>query len=378
MKNHFLLLFISIVSAIYLLGCWYVFHRGSQAIPSAQGRVVFAWVFWLLAASFIVGQVLERGNYHFITTVITGIGSTWLAVLWYSFLLVLVIDIVRLLNRFLHFIPGTIPSHYLFFGVAGFVLVVVASGMLNAAFPHVHQMDVTIDKPVEGNKKELTIALVSDIHMGFIIGNGHVSRLVESINATHPDMVILAGDLVDHNPKPVVQENLGRHFSLLKAPLGVYAVTGNHEYIGHPEISVNYLSKFGIRYLRDTMIEVNGIQLAGRDDSQKIRFTGKPRKDLARLLSNAQQAKPLILIDHQPVEYDKAQQQGVDLMLSGHTHDGQVWPFKYIANKVYNISEGIMTQGKSHFYVSSGYGTWGPPVRLGNRPEIALIKIHFK
>jgi len=378
MKNHFLLLFISIVSAIYLLGCWYVFHRGSQAISSVQGRVVFAWVFWLLAASFIVGQVLERGNYHFITTVITGIGSTWLAVLWYSFLLVLAIDIVRLFNRFLHFIPSTFSTDYLFVGVAGFVLLIVASGMLNAVFPRVHEMDVTIDKPVEGNKKELTIALVSDIHMGFIIGNGHVSRMVESINATHPDMVILAGDLVDHNPKPVVQENLGRYFSRLNPPLGVYAVTGNHEYIGHPEISVNYLSKFGIRYLRDTMIEVNGIQLAGRDDSQKIRFTGKPREALAQLLSNAQHTKPLILIDHQPVEYDKAQQQGVDLMLSGHTHDGQVWPFKYIANKVYNISEGIMTRGKSHFYVSSGYGTWGPPVRLGNRPEIALIKIHFK
>lgn len=382
MKNIFFLGFFLVVITVYSLGCWYVFHRVGQAIQSPLVRTVFSWVFWLLAASFIVGQILERGNPHLVSSIVSGIGSTWLAVLWYSFLLVLVVDVVRLLNNFLHFIPANFMSTHLtpvslLVGGAVLIFIVVTAGYINAAYPRVHTIDVQVNKSVPG-KKELTVALLSDVHMGFIIRNGRVSRMIDNINATHPDLVIFAGDLVDHNPKPVVQGDMGRHFAKIKAPLGVYAVTGNHEFIGHPEVSVDYLSQYGVKYLRDTLIDIAGIQLAGREDVTKKRFVGEDRKPLAELLQKMAADKPLILIDHQPVDYTEAQRLGVDLMLSGHTHEGQLWPFKILTQKIYGLQDGLMKRGNANFYVSPGYGTWGPPVRIGNRPEIALIRIHFR
>ncbi len=377
-----MIVFISIISLIYFTGSYYVYFRGMQALPMGGLRTAFPWIFAAFTLSFMVGMFLERGEPTLVATVVSRIGSVWLAVLWYLFLSILLIDIVRLLNHFIPFIPQSwlvvLTGKNLFIGVVSFVGIVVLAGHLNALFPRVHKMDVNLDKPAKG-QSEIKVALVTDVHMGFMIGNKRVKRLVKQLNQEAPDLILFGGDLVDHNPLPVIQQDMGRHFAELNPPMGVYAATGNHEYIGKPDVSIDYLSQFGIQYVRDTMINVQDkLWIVGREDRDKRRYATEKRKPLKHLLNGHTYNEPVILIDHQPVEYDAVAQTPVDLMVSGHTHKGQLWPFGYITRKVFENDQGLMQKAATWFYTSPGYGTWGPPVRTGNRPEIALITLKLK
>jgi predicted MPP superfamily phosphohydrolase len=117
--------------------------------------------------------------------------------------------------------------------------------------------------------------------------------------------------------------------------------------------------------------------IIGREDRDKPRFSSRKRKNTEQLLTNLDKSKPLILLDHQPFEMDIKELMGIDLTLSGHTHHGQMWPLNYITKAIYEVSWGYKKKGNTHIYVSSGVGGWGPPVRIGNRPEIVLINLHF-
>lgn len=383
MKYLPFIIFFSIFFGLFLSGSWYVFHRGMQALPPGTFRSIFPWLFWIISSFFIVGQFLERTEPTMATRVISTIGSFWLVTLWYLFMFVVVIDIFRLGNHFLGFIPDTWTQSFLtgknlFIGTSVVTLLLVLAGHLNAIYPRIVQVDIPLEK-IKTPEQELKVALATDIHMGFIIGNHRVKRLVNKINEQNPDVVLFGGDLVDHNPLPVIKWKMGEHFTRLHAPLGVYAITGNHEYIGHPEVSINYLSKFGINYLRDTALNINNqLLLVGREDKDKTRFTGQKRKPLTLLLEDTSTHLPVLLLDHQPVELGKAAEAGVDVMMSGHTHRGQFWPFSYITRKVYELDWGYLQKGNTHYYVSSGYGTWGPPVRIGSRSEIVILNLKMK
>ena len=156
-------------------------------------------------------------------------------------------------------------------------------------------------------------------------------------------------------------------------------MTGNHEYIGGVKASVKYLTEHGVTMLMDSVALIDSsFYLAGRIDRSGRQFDGRLRRSVADLLQGIDRAKPVILMDHQPFELDKAQAAGVDLQLSGHTHHGQLWPLNWITKKVYELSWGYKQKGNTNFYVSSGYGTWGPPVRTGNTPEIVDITLRFQ
>ncbi len=215
--------------------------------------------------------------------------------------------------------------------------------------------------------------------MGGIIGNRRISRMIDRINELNPDLVLFGGDLVDQHPLPVYKKQMGKHFTRLHPPLGVYAITGNHEFYGDYLKSIEYMEKSGITYLQDTMVNIDNILLlAGRDDREKSRMTGKARKPLNKILEGADLSLPLILMDHQPNSYNQASAAGVDLLVSGHTHRGQMWPLNYITHAIFELDYGLMKKNGTYYYVSSGFGTWGPPVRLGNRPEIVEFTIRMK
>jgi predicted MPP superfamily phosphohydrolase len=374
------IIFFTVFLGIFFLGSWYVYNRGAQALSETQYGTVFKWVFWILSFSFILGQFLERGTPNALSSVITYIGSFWLVILWYLFLFVVAIDIVRLTNGWWQYIPhnllsGILKGPNVFVAVMSATLLLVFAGHINALNARIINVDLDIDKPGNG-KKELKVALVTDIHMGHIIGNKRVSKLIDQLNKQSPDLVLFGGDLVDHNPLPVIKENMGEHFDRLNPPLGKFAVTGNHEYIGKPDISIDYLSKFGIQYIRDTIVNVNDVlYIIGREDREMPRFNGKNRQNVSKLVNGEAENKLVILMDHQPVEYNSVAKAGIDLMVSGHTHKGQFWPFGMITKRVFELDWGLKKKGNTHFYVSSGYGTWGPPVRIGSRPEIVIFNI---
>jgi hypothetical protein len=383
MKSYQFLIFFSIVLLIYSLVNYYIFIRGMQALPAGLSfKKWYPWVFLFLSASYVIGRVVERVWISPVSTFFTFVGSFWLAFMVYLLMAVLVIDLVRLI---LYFLPQPAflannyvqVKQYMFLGVAGLAGIVVLAGHINALTPHVKRIDIRIHKTA-GQMKTLHIAAASDIHMGTLVGPRRTSKLVRMMNELNADVILFAGDIVDEDLAPVIRYDLGQSLIKLKAPLGVFAITGNHEYIGGAEAAVKYLEEHGIRMIRDTSFKINeSFWLAGRNDRDSKRFSAKERKGLDKVLEGVDRSLPVIMMDHQPFNLQQVADAGVDFQLSGHTHHGQLWPFNYITNAIYELSWGYKQKGDSHFYVSSGYGGWGPPVRTGNRPEILDIYITF-
>ncbi|MEI6683648.1 MAG: metallophosphoesterase [Bacteroidota bacterium] len=385
MKTNIFIIFFTIVLVVYGAVNSYIFIKGLQAIPSGSGwRPWYIAGFWLIASTFILARILERVWPCGFTGVITWIGSFWLAFMLYFILIALAVDLGRLINHFIPVFPQFFYIDYqktkltaLFISMALVTLVVIA-GFINARNPRITRLDLHVAKTVTGIKS-LNIVMASDIHLGTLIAKRKANRLVADINSLHPDLVLFAGDVVDEDLAPVIKNDLGANLLQIKSRLGVYAITGNHEYIGGAEAAVNYLGQHGLTMLRDTAIRVDGrFWLVGRDDRDKSRFTGKQRRELADIMQPVDRTMPVILLDHQPFHLEQAVAQGVDLQLSGHTHHGQMWPFNYVTSAMYELSSGYKKTGNTHFFVSNGYGTWGPPVRLGNRPEIVQINLTFE
>lgn len=383
MRTAMFFVFFSIVLVVYSLVNYYIYIRGMQALPVGLSfKRWYPWIFLFLSASYIIGRVLERVWISPVSTFFTFVGSFWLAFMVYLLMAVLVIDLVRLILYFLPQ-PAFIANNYeqiktfMFIGVSGLAAMVVVAGHINALTPRVKRIDIQINKPA-GRFKTLHIAAASDIHLGTLVGPRRTAKLVQMLNERNADIILFAGDIVDEDLAPVIRYDLGRSLVQLKAPLGVFAITGNHEYIGGAEAAAKYLQEHGIQMIRDTSVKINeSFYLAGRNDRDSKRFSAKERKGLDEVLKGVDRTLPIIMMDHQPFNLQQVADAGVDFQLSGHTHHGQLWPFNYITSSIYELSWGYKKKGNSHFYVSSGYGGWGPPVRTGNRPEILDIYITF-
>jgi predicted MPP superfamily phosphohydrolase len=380
MKQSVMILFVIIAFIVIGSIAWYIYSRGTKAIEGSAVLPYFTWTFWTLIATFMVGQFFERGNPGMFEITISRIGSISLAFFLYLLLFVIFVDIIRIFQHYFHFIPSSLTSgllsgKMLFIYGLSFAGLVTISGAINARNPIVTSIDLNIDKK-DAKVDQLKVVLATDVHLGVMLGRNHAEKLVNQINEQKPDIVLFGGDLVDHNPNPVMKFDMGTFFDKIEAKYGVYATTGNHEFMGKPVVTTEYFSKHNVSFIRDSLLTIDGIvQIIGRDDKDKTQMTGEQRKSIENILQEGKQNLPLLLVDHQPVEYQKAQDNGVDLMMSGHTHKGQLWPLGLITNMVYQNHFGLMQKGKSWFYTSSGYGTWGPPVRTGNRPELVVFNI---
>ncbi len=384
LKAGAFIIFLSIVLTVYALVNSYIFIRGLQAIPPGSAwRPWYIAGFWVIVSAFVAARILERTHPGPFTAVVTWIGSFWLAFLLYFLLTVVLLDITRGLNNLLHFLPVGLFTDYARTKAITLVITIsivtllVAAGFINARIPKIRTLELAVHKRVPG-MNSLNIVMASDIHLGTIIASRKADRLVTTINGLNPDIVLFAGDVVDEDLAPVIQNNLGASLLKIKARFGVYAITGNHEYIGGAEPAVRYLEEHGIKMLRDTAVTVGDLfWIVGREDRDRPRFSGKARKELSELMAPVDKSMPVIVMDHQPFNLGVAAGLGADLHLSGHTHHGQLWPFNYITSAIFEVSRGYKKIGNGHFYVSTGYGTWGPPVRIGNRPEIVNIRLRF-
>ncbi|MCX6825642.1 MAG: metallophosphoesterase [candidate division Zixibacteria bacterium] len=385
MKIASFVVFFSIVLAVYGLINFYIFVRGWQSIPQTPFQKVFYLaVFFVISLSFIAGRILERIIPSSVSNIIVWIGSFWVAAMLYFFLFILLLDIARLVNHWLPFFPDFVKADYAkakataAWVAIGLATIIIVMGYINAIHPKIRTLQLNIPKPAAG-LKALNIAMVSDIHLGTIIGRSRLDNLVKEINGLNPDIILLAGDIVDEDLGPVIRENIGEALKNLKAPLGVYAITGNHEYIGGVEKACRYLSTHNVSVLRDSVLKIDGhFYLVGREDRSIGQFAGRKRKSLSELISGVDKNYPLILLDHQPFKLQEAVFHGVDLQISGHTHHGQLWPVSIAINIIYELGAGYMKRGETQFYVSTGFGTWGPPVRIGNRPEIVNFRLTFQ
>jgi predicted MPP superfamily phosphohydrolase len=381
MKKYQMLIFFSIALTIYSLVNIYLFYKGYNAIPCLKNnRFIYAITFFLLAGLFIVAKILESKHSSVITDALNIIGGFWLAFMLYGFLFFLLSDIILLMLRITGIVKG---DSILLFRKWSFVFTISASalliigGFINAIIPFTREYNLTINKSA-GPVKTLRIAAVSDIHLGSIIRKRSLKKMSGIIKDLKPDLVLLLGDIVDGEIGPVMRGDLLQYFSYPDCTDGLYAITGNHEFIGGAARTIPYIESKGIRILKDEIVTLKGgIQLIGRIDRDSYRFYRKERLSLDELMKQADTTKPVILLDHQPFHLDETAKYGVDLQLSGHTHNGQMWPLNYVTKMIYELSYGYLKKGNTNFIVSSGYGLWGPRVRLGSRSEVLLINIKF-
>lgn len=381
MRTTAFLIFFGTFLLIYFSVNFYIFSRGLQAFSvSPAWRKSYITVFWLIVSSFIIGEILEHTHSSLTSEWIYRIGAFWLAFMLYFILILVVFDVIRLFNHFIHFLPEMNQNLRFRIGLitVAFVSLIVLAGHINALNTRVREISLTIHKKVTGNR-EMKILMASDIHLGALIGDNREQTLVDIISKQKPDLVLLCGDLVDGDVASALRLQLGRHIQDIKTPMGVYAIPGNHEYIGGIQKTLPYLESININILRDkTLILPNGIQLVGRDDRDNRRMGDENgRKSLQELMTGIDKTFPVIVMNHQPFNLDEAVNEGVDLHLSGHTHHGQLWPLNYITKAVYELSWGFLKKGDTNFYVSSGFGSWGPPVRLGNTPEVVVFNLKF-
>ncbi|HMM12419.1 MAG TPA: metallophosphoesterase [Bacteroidales bacterium] len=377
------IIFFGLVLTLHLLVNYYIFIRGLRTFEQGSLlRQLYTLGFWTLAASFFVGRALERVYLSHLSDLFTWAGSFWLAAMLYLFLAVFVIDLLRLLNLAVPVLAWTKNTfiqthpHYLTIGIALGVFLLVLGGHINAIFPRVNR--VSIAHNTRPDADTLRIVLATDIHLGTIVGPNRVRRMVNRINAQQPDLVLLAGDIVDEDLAPVIRQNLGQILGSIDAPLGVIGSTGNHEYIGGADEATAYLTQHNIIMLRDTAMAINDkLWVIGRNDIESNRFVGELRKPLSEIVQQIPEGAFTIVLDHQPRAYNEAMQNGVNLILSGHTHHGQLWPLNYITSAMFPLSWGYKQFGDMHAYVSSGVGSWGPPVRIGNVPEIVVIELKY-
>ena len=378
-------LFFTIFFTVYTALNYYIFIRGWQALHSLPWLKPFYVVIFIIAA---YGYVFAKLLYKFLPSIIydiwLGIGAIWFAFFVYFILLLLGLDIIRLFNSFFHFFPKYIYNNYentkkitaiIVIALAGLI---VFLGNLNKRDITIKNLNLTLPKG-NGKFNELNVVMASDLHLSTIDGERLLSEIIDKINSVNPDIVLFGGDIVDDKAVILKDRGIGESFKKLNPKFGIYSITGNHEYINGVEPSVKFMEDYDMKVLRDEYELIDSsFYLVGREDVVMKQFTGKERKTLEEIISPFNSDHPKILLDHTPVRLEQAEKNGIDLQFSGHTHHGQIWPGNIITNMIYELSWGYLEKGKTKYYVSSGAGTWGPPVRTGSKSEIVSIKITFR
>ncbi len=358
----------------------YLFIRMTQALPP-QGpfRAIFAVLFIFSALAFPLGMLLGGKLPLGIVTVMENVGAYWMIGLLYMSLAVFFADVIRLSNHFFHFYPDWIVANYqqVKFYYLIFVLVLFTGFSLvgNYRFRHTAVRELTIEIPKgDGPAGELTLVAATDVHLGTIIRKNRLRKFVNLINEQKPDIILFGGDLIDHSMRPVLAQRMDEELRDLRATYGVYGVFGNHEYYGNVKQAAEFYTQAGITLLTDTAVTVaDRLVLAGRND-----ISQRHRKPLEEIVSGFNQKLPRILLDHNPARLTDAENNQIDLQISGHTHNGQIFPLNYLVKRMYPLAYGYHKSGKTHYYVSSGLGLWAAPVRIGTRSEIAKIRVMLR
>jgi predicted MPP superfamily phosphohydrolase len=379
-----MILFFAIFLSLYGSINYYIFIRGWQALSAFPALRIYYLVFFIFfAVSFIAAKVAADIIPAFLYDIMMWAGSFWFAFMAYFLLAAAGIDLFRLICHLFNLTPSFIYKNYelakqvTLLVVLFVVTVIVIAGYINAHNVQVTTINITLPR-FDAKIKELNIAAASDIHISPVNDGKFLNKIVSKINSLNPDIVLFAGDIVDDKASVLKERNIGKEFNSLKSKYGTYAITGNHEFINGADEAVEYMRELGINVLRDSSVLIDSsFYVIGREDRTKTGH-GIKRKDLAELVNNISKNYPAILLDHTPFNLEEAEKNGIGLQISGHTHHGQIFPGNLITKMVYELSWGYLKKGNTHYYVSCGAGTWGPPVKIGNISEIVNLKIKFE
>ena len=354
-----------------LLAVIYIYYRIWHVLPFSHLLKWATTLILFMPVCLFFGYMAYRSTNTslWINQVISTVGTSWMIILLYLLMIFLVTDIARLLIPAIR--PWFINSHYGTIGITVFLIITFVGGNL---WYH-HKVRVPLNIQIEKPMSPIKVVGISDLHLGYTIGKQELSQWVDIINEEKPDMILIAGDLIDSNIIPVEQQKMYEELSRLNAPLGIYACLGNHDYYADNDKSETFIQKAGIRLLKDESILVNNaFYVVGRDD----RTNDVNRKSVIELTKDLDHTKPILLMDHQPYLLDRTEVAGVDFQLSGHTHRGQIFPINLVTDMVYEKSHGYIQKGKSHIYVTSGIGLWGGKFRIGTQSEYLVLEMSGK
>lgn len=348
---------------IVILGLGYDSWRLYRLLPHVGWLVVV-----LASAMLLVGGLLSLSMLDRLPLFLSRclyMSSTSLLMVWvYLLPLLLVMHLCALLR--------VVPVAWIEGNRLTFLLVLLfVTGIFGYGNYHYHDVKrVALHLNSNGKlSRPVRIVMVSDVHLGYHIGKKEFEEKVRLINAAHPDMVLIAGDLMDISVRPLMEQHLAESIRKIQAP--VYACLGNHEYYSGSRLARRFMAETGITLLQDSVASIGNCRIIGRDDR-----SNKHRKPLAALMDGIRKdSLYTIVLDHQPYHLEEAARNVVDLQLSGHTHYGQIWPISSITRRIYECAYGAYTKGHTHYYVSSGVGIWGGKFRIGTQSEYVVIDI---
>jgi len=359
---------LSVVTVMHV----YVFWR-SASVPLLQRHVSRRFLLALgalLWAGFVCGRVFGHNGNGALARALELFGMHWMAVLFLLFITLLAMDLITGFGFFLPRLASSMRGLALFVG-AVLSLIALIQGLRP---PVVENYDVSLP----GLTKEMdgkTVVAMSDLHLGSLLGAKWLAARVNQVRELQPDCVVLLGDLFEGHGQP--PRELLPVLRRLAAPLGVWVVPGNHEFHGGNNSALSLVREAGFHLLRNRWAEARpGLLLAGVDDLTAARRSGQSDNLLARALADRPAGAATILLSHTPWQSDQVAQAGVGLMLAGHTHGGQIWPFGYLVKRFYPLLAGRYEEGGMTVIVCRGTGTWGPRMRLWRPGEIVRVRLH--
>lgn len=348
-----LIIFISIFLVIYFLLNYFVLTNIARFFD-LEKNILFYLLLIILTLSFIFASMLESNYGNKLTRIVYFLASYWMGLLFIMFWLLLFFKIIEV------FLDLPKMSS----GIVLIIITIILSiiGMVNAIMIKVSKISIYTTKINSG----LRIVQLSDLHMGPVRSKIFLEKAIGYTNKLRPDYVFITGDLVDGRYK--YPEDYFKSLNNIKAK--TYFVIGNHETYAGTERITDSLENINISILRNTDTIINELQIIGIDDSED-------KKQVETQLSSIKidKSKYSVLLYHRPDGFKQAVVHNIDLMLSGHTHAGQIFPFNILTYWANGFNQGLYKMNSSTLYVSSGIGTWGPPMRLGTRSEIVLIRL---
>lgn len=382
--------FFYIISSIYL---YYILLKWvnifSRVFHNKFLKYSFLVVYLVLLFSLIIGYLIPKG---LLRHIFQFIGNYFLGIIIYSLIILLIAIILK--HTFRKIIIKHSPNKiYTVGGLVGLFLLIFITiyGVINARIIHIKNYEVDINKKAN-NLSSLNAILISDLHIGYSIGSRHIERMVNKINMKNPDIVLISGDIFDNEYEAIKNpKKIEKLFKSIKSKYGVYAIFGNHDIeerllMGFninrkkqikDNIKMNQLiNSSNIKLLKDDYVLIdNSFYIYGRIDySNGIRR----KKSANEITKELDKSKPIIVLDHQPRELNELSNARVDLDLSGHTHDGQIFPINIFIKLFYDNSYGIKKYNDMTSIVTSGVGVYGPNMRVMTKAEIVNIKVKFK
>lgn len=359
-----------------------VFLKGWNAFDEKKGaRFILVVVFGTELLVYSFGLLFYRILPDPVNQSIRVMGTSWMLFLLYTSGMWLLIDLTYLILRKIQRKSWRFKDRSRQYKTINFLapILIVAGIMVHGHYrflhPVVQQVPVTVHKPA-GNLDSLRIAVVGDLHLGWMINRQHTKRFVDLIMAQEPDLILFVGDIIDAQIKPILDERMDEELARLSAPLGVFSCTGNHEYRYDAEEKIQLLNDAGITILRDSAVCIDSaFYVVGREDRVILN-----RKSTERLLSDqgVDRSKPVIVLNHTPDNLAEEADAGADIALYGHTHHGQAFPGNIATQIIFEVAHGYKKKGNTHVYVTSGIGLVGAQYRIGTVSEMVMMTVKFE